>query len=47
MTKKVSTNLEIFYKAYVVKAVLGIDPLQFCGVCGKVLLEQREIDKNE
>ena len=37
---KVSINLEVFFKSYVVKALLGIQPLTFCGKCSKVLVEE-------
>ena len=44
---KVSINLEVFFKSYVVKALLNIQPLTFCGKWSKVLVEEKEISKNE
>ena len=44
---KVSINLEVFFKSYIVKALLGIQPLTFCGKCSKVLMEEKEISENE
>ena len=43
----VSTNLEIFFKNYVAKRILGINPLLFCGSCENVILEENELRENE
>ena len=44
---KVSINLEVFFKSYVVKASLGIQPLTFWGKYSKVLVEEKKISENE
>lgn len=44
---RVSLNLELFYKNYVVKRILGITPLRYCGTCEEVLFEASEIGKSE
>lgn len=43
----VLANLDIFYKTYVVPAILLIKPITFCGNCDKELLEETEIKSNE
>ena len=44
--EKIYTNLEVFFKQYLVKALLNIEPLTYCGKCG-VLLNENEISENE
>ena len=44
---KVSINLEVFFRSYVVKTLLGIQPLALCGKSSKVLVEEKEISENE
>ena len=36
-------NLSIFFKQYVLKYLVGIYSLKFCGHCGKYLLTDEEI----
>ena len=43
----VSTNLEIFFKQYLARALLRIQPLIFCGKCEKVILAENEIEEKE
>ena len=44
---KISINLEVFFKSYVVKALLAIQPLTFSGKCSKILVEEKEMNENE
>ena len=44
---KVYLNLEIFFHQYMVKALLNIRPLSYCGSCDKVLLEEHEIAEGD
>ena len=37
--KKIYTNLEVFFKQNLVKALLNIEPLIYCGKCGVLLNE--------
>ena len=39
------SNLEVFFKQYMVKALLNIEPLTYCGKCEKVLLNENEISE--
>lgn len=36
----VSQALEMFFKSYVIERILGINPIDFCGSCEKVLYEE-------
>ena len=38
------SNLEVFFKQYMVKALLNIEPLTYCGKC-EVLLNENEISE--
>ena len=40
-------NLEVFFKSYVVKALLGIQLPTLCDKFSKVLVEQKELSENE
>ena len=39
----ISVNLEIFFKSFMMKTLLGLDTIEFCGSCGTVLLNSEEI----
>lgn len=39
----VEQNLDIFFKGYIVKALLGLTPLVNCTFCEKVILNEKEI----
>ena len=41
------TNLGVFFKQYMVKALLNAEPLTYCGKYEKVLLNKNEILENE
>ena len=45
--QKVSINLEVFFKSYLVPILLNFRQLYYCGRCSKVLLNSEELADNE
>ena len=45
--KAVSLNLDIFLKNFMVKPLLGIEKIKYCGLCEKVVLSPNEISEKE
>ena len=45
--EKIYTNLKVFFKLYMVKALLHIELLTYCGKCEKVLLNENKMSENE
>lgn len=44
---KVERNLDLFFKAYVLKVMLGIESICFCPSCDKPVLEKEELSETE
>jgi len=45
--QNVRTSLEVFFKSYVIPALLFLKPIVMCAKCSKVLLEEREIETKD